>query len=189
MTGQELAAAVQSFGLTNPEFARLAHVSPRAVQLWLSGQREIPGPVNALARLFAAIPDAMRAAEIARLRNEETQMFAGFFLIRYSGTAGQGTAMLVFDRGTICGADEGGGIYDGDYTPGAAPGTLDATLTVTIPPGVPLVQGVPALPFENAFEISCTISAAGESQFDVATPYGPVVAHIKRLRDLARAAA
>ena len=189
MTRQDLEKAIQQFALTNLEFARFAGVSQRAVQLWLSGQRDIPGPVVTLVRLFRAVPDAMRAAEVARIRNEETEMFDGIFRIQYAGAQGQGSAMLVFDRGTICGADEAGGKYDGEYEPAARAEILDVSLTVTIPAGVPLVTGVPPQPFEYSFEITCAVAARGESQFQVETPYGPVTATIRRLRDLARRAA
>ncbi len=188
MTGSDLEKVIHSFGLSNSEFARLAMVSPRAVQLWLNGEREIPGPVVAFVRLFLLIPEAMRAAEIAMLRNEEAGMFGGFFLMNIVGKDGDGAGMLIFDRGAICGADEGGVLYDGYYKPGRDPKTLDVELTVTVPPGTTLVTGVGPQTAQYSFDIACTIPAMGESKFPVVTPFGPVAVYFRRLRDLVRAA-
>jgi len=109
-------------------------------------------------------------------------------LMRFAGRDGQGTGVLIFDRGTISGADEGGAKYDGDYSPTADQSALQARITVTVPQGVQLVTGMSAQPFQYAFEIQCRIPAAGEAQFEVATPTGPVAVYFKRLRDLPQAA-
>jgi len=56
--------ALDKFGLSPPSFAKLVGVTPRAVSLWLSGQREVPGPVCAYVRLLLSLPPHLRRREI-----------------------------------------------------------------------------------------------------------------------------
>jgi len=61
MTPLELKAARDSFGLTQPEFARVFQVSPRAVGGWEQGERNgrphsIPAPVALLVRFALRHP-------------------------------------------------------------------------------------------------------------------------------------
>lgn len=48
--------ALYDHGLSQVEFARMVGVTPRAVAMWLAGQRKVPGPVKAYLRLFGAVP-------------------------------------------------------------------------------------------------------------------------------------
>lgn len=60
MTPDQLTTAIQTLGLTAEGFARCAGVSGRAVQLWKSGERSIPGPVAALVEILVACKPAAR---------------------------------------------------------------------------------------------------------------------------------
>jgi transcriptional regulator with XRE-family HTH domain len=51
MTPQTLAAHLKSLGLSAGGFARLVGVHKRTVERYLSGDVEIPGPVERLARI------------------------------------------------------------------------------------------------------------------------------------------
>jgi len=62
--------ALNSLGLSSPDFARLVGVTPRAVSLWLASQREVPGPVRAYARLLLSLPPPLRRAEIENALTE-----------------------------------------------------------------------------------------------------------------------
>ena len=48
MDGDELQAALDRIGISQREAARRLRVSDRAVRYWIAGDREIPGPVEAL---------------------------------------------------------------------------------------------------------------------------------------------
>lgn len=50
--------------LSPSSFAKLVGVTPRAVSLWLSGHREVPGPVCAYVRLLLSLPPHLRRREI-----------------------------------------------------------------------------------------------------------------------------
>lgn len=67
MTGVELSEALVGIGLSQVQFARLLTVTPRAVQLWISDQRHVPGPVGAYLRLFRTLPPERRQEELARV--------------------------------------------------------------------------------------------------------------------------
>lgn len=56
--------SLDEFGLSPSDFARLVGVTPRAVSLWLNGQREVPGPVGAYAKLLKSLPPHLRRREI-----------------------------------------------------------------------------------------------------------------------------
>ncbi len=62
--------ALDSLGLSSPDFAKLVGVTPRAVSLWLASQREVPGPVRAYARLLLSLPPHLRRAEIENALTE-----------------------------------------------------------------------------------------------------------------------
>ena len=67
-------------------------------------------------------------------------MLGGIFRIAYTGTSGSGLGILVLHKGSVVGADTGGGTYDGSYTENAATGALDLVITLSLPAGVAPVQ-------------------------------------------------
>lgn len=48
MEADELREALDELGISQREAARRLRVSDRAVRYWVAGEREIPGPVEAL---------------------------------------------------------------------------------------------------------------------------------------------
>lgn len=48
MDADELRDVLDELGITQREAARRLRVSDRAVRYWVAGEREIPGPVEAL---------------------------------------------------------------------------------------------------------------------------------------------
>lgn len=56
--------ALDELGLSPSEFAKLIGVTPRAVNLWLNNQREVPGPVGAYLRLLMSLPPHLMRREI-----------------------------------------------------------------------------------------------------------------------------
>ena len=58
MFGSDLRSYLEEFGLSQADLARLVSVTPRAVSLWMKGDREVPGAVEAYVRLLATLPMA-----------------------------------------------------------------------------------------------------------------------------------
>lgn len=54
MDAKELRAALDTLGISQREAARRLRVSDRAVRYWIAGEREIPGPVEALVECWLA---------------------------------------------------------------------------------------------------------------------------------------
>ena len=52
MTGQEIKSTLAQMALTQSDFARLVGVTPRAVNLWATDGRAIPGPAEAYLGCF-----------------------------------------------------------------------------------------------------------------------------------------
>jgi hypothetical protein len=68
-----LRVSLERMHVTQVEFSRLVGVTPRAVALWLAGDRAIPGPVAAYVRVFKQLTRAGRIRELHRLRAGLTQ--------------------------------------------------------------------------------------------------------------------
>lgn len=185
MQSTELQRALEDLRLSPADAARLLKVTGRAVGFWLSGEREVPGPVAAYLSLMLSLPAAQRDLELARLR-EDVGMYEGMYGVVFEGQTGSGTAVFVLERGQCYGSD-GGVQYDGAYEAGPRPGLLNLRLKLTVPAGVELVSGYPVQPVEYRFDISATITGRGNSIIQVAMPYGsPVNAHVTYLRDIPR---
>jgi hypothetical protein len=109
----------------------------------------------------------------------------GFYQIRYAGPAGQGFGIAVLDSGLVVGVDMVGGRYDGTYKYNQTTDQLDLEVTVWVPPGVWLVQGVPAQSEPHIFKASASISRnwTGEQTFTGDTEFGQVVFWLSKLRD------
>jgi DNA-binding transcriptional regulator YiaG len=67
VSGVELRAALEALGLSQAEFAGLLGVTPRAVALWLAGERLVPGPVVAYLRIVKKLSPARRIDEFLRV--------------------------------------------------------------------------------------------------------------------------
>ena len=114
-------------------------------------------------------------------------MLEGIFRIAYTGKQGNGLGVLLFQKGTIVGADSGGGIYDGFYTENADTGATDLTITLTLAAGaIPVTTGIPlATPRSTEIKTSLRQDAInGEKPTLVLSELGPVNLLFKKLRDL-----
>jgi hypothetical protein len=184
MNNGDLPGTLTDLGLSKVEFARLAGVTPRAVNLWISGEREIPGPVRAYLRLFASLPKAAQAQELASLRNEDPKIFEGMYSIAFRGREGEGVGILVLMGGRIFGSD-GSVSYDGRYEPNSKrPGFIEASLRLTVPPGVSLVVGRRPQPAAYWFDLRASIAVRAPTSLKVDTPYGTVHVTVDYLRDI-----
>ena len=112
-------------------------------------------------------------------------MVDGIYSIVFRGYVGSGLGMLILRRGMITGADTQGGLYDGSYIEQGT--NLQLEFTMTVPPGVTLVQGTPARPEQytisarTAFPITALDN--GETVL-MELPPGPVNVIFRRLRSL-----
>jgi hypothetical protein len=112
-------------------------------------------------------------------------MSAGIYLMTYRGAAGWGQGLIVLRAGKVTGADAAGGLYDGTYD--TQPKGMTFDLTLTVPPGVVLVQGTQPQPTTYAVPFKAFIpyeAIEKEQPVLVSLPPGPVNAIVKRLRAL-----
>lgn len=189
MTTDELRAFLAELDLSQANFARLVDVTPRAVTLWLSGERAIPGPAAAYVRAFKLLPLNLRQAERSRLKERGTGMRDGMFGITFQGQQGAGMGVLVFDAGKVYGTDTQGVRYDGEYVFSEKTGAADVKLKVTFPPNVVAVFGI-SNPYEWAFDVTTSFDPRLNSgQLAVKTSIGqPLNALYVYLRALPDAA-
>ena len=188
MTREQLKSTLSNLGISQVDLARLLGVTPRAVSLWLSGTRSIPGPVTAYLELFVSLPRGAQQAELAK-RTETTTMKNGMYLIEYAGADGHGYAALVFEDGRIFGADVAAARYDGSYEFNERTGLIDVQIRVEMPANVRSVVGV-AQPFDWILEVTTAMPADQDvGRLQVKTNLGsPIVADYRFLRSLPQAA-
>lgn len=111
-------------------------------------------------------------------------MKEGFYSITFTGATGDsGFGIIVLDTGAVIGADATGVRYDGTYVFNPRTDLLEASITVTVPPGVTLVQGVPDRDKEWSFELVAAFPReTSETPVLVQTPFGPVNVIFRYLR-------
>ena len=96
-----------------------------------------------------------------------------------------GIGMLVLRKGAITGVDSGGVFYDGHYRESQSEVEID--MTMTVPPGVMLVQGTAARSSAYKIPFSGCIPKSDISENRTVTldlPQGPVNAIFYKLREL-----
>lgn len=180
MTRHELKAILGQLNISQVDLARLVDVTPRAVNLWMTGTRSIPGPVKAYVQLLASLPIGMRQAELAKLTEEMKTMKDGIYNIEYVGQAGAGHCTLVFDGGRIYGVDFMGGKYDGEYQFNEATCFVDVKIRVQMPANQPSVIGI-TQPFEWILDVSTEMDPEKDcAQINVQTNLGKLIAAIYR---------
>lgn len=108
------------------------------------------------------------------------------YAIYFTGAASSGFAVVVFKDGVITGADAAGGLIDGTYKSIDDGKMLEGTVTVTIPPGAPLVTGAVAGSEPMVFDIPLKVPAnlGGGQPLGIQSPTGPINTIFKKLRDL-----
>jgi hypothetical protein len=112
-------------------------------------------------------------------------MLDGIYSITFRGRADWGSGLLVLRNGVITGADAAGALYDGCYKERGS--DVDVKLTLTVPPGVTLVQGTVAQPKEYSISSQWTVSTRAvleEKPILLEFPPGPVNVIFRRLRVL-----
>ena len=173
MISDDLRMILSAVGITQAEFARLIGVTPRAVSLWMMGDRSIPGPVEAYAKLLQTLTPAQRQAEIAKLKERRTAMRDGMYGMEFSSKTGSGLGMLVLDNGRAYGADAAGVKFDGDYLYDETRRVAELRLKVTFPPNVQAVFGV-SHPYEWSIDLTTNLNPhADAGQVSLATSLGP----------------
>jgi hypothetical protein len=185
MLSGDLKAILGGVGITQAEFARLVGVTARAVSLWMVGDRAIPGPVEAYARLLQTLSPAQRQVELAKLKERRTAMRDGMYGIEFSSSGKWGLGVVILDNGRAYGADAAGAKYDGDYVYDEAKRLAELRLKVTFPPNVQAVFG-PSHPYEWSIDLTTNLNPhADRGQVTLNTPLGPKIsANYKFLRPL-----
>lgn len=114
-------------------------------------------------------------------------MLQGFFRIAFTGMAGSGFGVAVFQNGAIAGADVAGGTFSGVYIEDLQSNKINFDITMHMPAGVTPVQtGIPLaapqdIPLTGSFLLNDLLS---EDPMLLQTPIGPVNIVFKKLRDL-----
>jgi hypothetical protein len=166
MYSGDLKLLLSSLELSQVEFAKLVGVTPRAVNMWVQGEREIPGPVESYLRVFQMLSSSQKFAEKERVAGREKVMREGMYEIQFhtsSNPADWGMATLVFGGGIVYGVDAGGGAsYDGTYQPTSEAGIVDVKMKVSFPPNVMSVFGI-AYPHEWSIEVRTRLDTRQEA--------------------------
>ena len=175
MTSDELRTILDEITISQAEFARLINVTPRAVSLWMVGDRAISGAAEAYARLLHSLSPSLRQIELARLKERKTAMREGMYGVHYTSGAGVGAGVLIMENGRAYGADPWGGKYDGDYVYNELTGLADLRLKLTFAPNAPAVFGV-SHPYEWAIDVTTSLDPRQDSgRLRIATPVGPAI--------------
>jgi hypothetical protein len=180
---------LEEMGLKHADFARLLGVTPRAVTLWLSGEREMPGPAEAYMRLYRSLPPPLRQLELTRMSEGASGMRDGMFGITFHGQADSGYGLLVLEAGRVYGVDVAGVRYDGQYEFDADAGRVHAVVKVTFPPHVKSVFGI-SNPYEWAIDVTASFDPRRDAgEVDVKTSLGKALrAEFQYMRALPEAA-
>ena len=144
MSAVMLRGVLERFGLTQVEFAELLSVTPRTVNLWATGETQLPGPVLAYLRVVQRLgPDGV-AAELLNLDRRKQMLENGLYRINFAGATGWGDGVLVLQNGTITGCDVGTVQYDGSYSFDNQKQVNKIELVIGVPPYGELVTGFTA---------------------------------------------
>lgn len=107
----------------------------------------------------------------------------GIYRVFFEGRTSFGFAVFEFRNNVVVGQDEGNVRYFGTYSYNQTTDQIEADLEVTVPPGMPLVMGVPAQKKLWKFKFKLSFPAGTpNTPFLVKTPYGNVKAIIKFYR-------
>jgi len=114
-------------------------------------------------------------------------MIDGFFRIAFTGVAGRGFGLLVFQNGSVAGVDVAGATYDGSYAENPKTAEVSIQVTMAASAGITPVQtGVPlAAPISVPISVTLTqADTSGEKPVLLQTSLGPVNVIFKKIRDL-----
>lgn len=108
----------------------------------------------------------------------------GYYAGYMTGVGGSGVAIFSFRDGIIVGADMGGVLFDGDYASNAT-GQFIGKVTVKVPEGVTVIQGITAPPggLEYSVDLRLSQDFLSEPFIEISTPIGKINARLQKLRD------
>jgi hypothetical protein len=112
-------------------------------------------------------------------------MIDGYYAGYMTASAGHGMALLVFDRGTIAGADLNGVQFDGSYRQ-VEGGAWTGQVRVKIPPGTTVIQGYTAPPQGLSYDVPVSLPGnfLDAPYIELATPLGPVAMRLVKVREV-----
>ncbi len=184
MNKNELKNAMSALGLSSISLAKLLDVTPRAVSMWLTGERSVPGPAVAYLNLFSKLPPSQQQLEIQKSELEKLTMRDGLYQLEFAGPNGSGYGVLIFEDGRIYGSDVGAGKWDGTYTMNPTTKLADLKLRVEMPAGEQSVLG-PAQSFSWNVDVTATMDPANDvGAINAQTNLGPATAKYKFMRSL-----
>jgi predicted transcriptional regulator len=184
MNKSELKNAMSDLGLSPALLAKLLDVTPRAVSLWLNGDRTVPGPAEAYLKLFASLSPEQQTREINEAKQEKLAMKDGMYAVEFQGRHGRGMGFLIFDNGKVFGSDVGLGKYDGSYTMNPTTQCADVKLRVEMPAGSESILG-PAQPFSWNIDLVTSIDPTKDTDLiEVHTDVGQAKARYTFMRSL-----
>jgi hypothetical protein len=187
MEQNQLRKTITALGLSPQVVAALLNVTPRAVSLWLNGDRSVPGPVEAYLNLFARLNPESQKAEIARVSLETRPMQDGMYIIEFAGPDGAGAGTLTLENGRVYGFDESRCTYDGTYTYDPTLGVVKVNVEVKMLAGVKSVLGY-VQPFDWTLKVSTSFGQDLSKPIVVNTDLGAITAKITFVRSLPVAA-
>jgi len=161
MTNDELKICLAALGISQVELSRLIGVTARAVSLWMTGDRAIPGPAQAYVRLLQTLPMSLRQIELNRLKERTMNVRDGIYDVRFMSTHDAGHGVFIMDGGRVYGGDVNGCEYNGDYTFNEVTGCTDIAIKLTFEPHSESVFGM-SNPYE--WSIDATTSMVPEQK-------------------------
>jgi hypothetical protein len=115
-----------------------------------------------------------------------TAAIEGFYAGYFTGEAGHGLGLFVFNNGTIVGIDALGVRFDGTYRIIEAGTGFSVSVTVTAPAGGQLVQGTSTGDTGLIYNVDATlpVDIENSSFLTLPTPFGAVNVRLKKLRGM-----
>lgn len=113
-------------------------------------------------------------------------MYEGFYSVVYRGQTDWGAAVIVLLNGFVTGSDVTGISYDGVYVVDDLNRQAILRITLSVPPGIALVTGLPAHPHPYAFNIEVPVpETIGSRDFEtqVQVLNGIVQVRLHKLRN------
>ena len=185
MNYDEFRDVLDRLDLSQAVASKLLEVTPRSVNMWATGSRSVPGPVESYFRLFETMPQTFRDAELARISKEEPMFKEGIYGIQFAGRSDWGYGTLVLENGLICGVDVAGLKYDGTYEYNKTSEMIESEIKISVPPGAEIVTGMPAQPYEWAFTVNVAFPReTDQTTISVDVPGGQVNVDIRYMREL-----
>jgi small nuclear ribonucleoprotein (snRNP)-like protein len=178
---------IGNLGLSTQVVAALLNVTPRAVSLWLNGDRSVPGTVDAYMNLFMRLNSDAQRAEIAGATMENRPMREGMYYLEFVGPLGTGAGTITLESGRLYGFDVGGGAYDGVYTFDPSTNLVSVEMEVRMPAGAFSVLGPPQK-FDWTLKVKTAFDRDHTGKITAHTDIGSVEGNIRFMRALPVAA-